>query len=325
MQLVGSNTTSGADRFTEFSAPPSRRRATLVIIAIELLLVAAIAAMMSPQWIATETNPFYVDVAAIGPGPAESPVGSYTWSCGRNEEGHLNTANIVVAPGVPGPEHHVHDYVGNVSTDVDSTDDSLAAAETTCANGDRSTYYWPVLRTGAGAGEAEHGSIQMPASVTLAAYGNPAGPVVAMPRLLRGTIGDARTATHPVGLARPTWTCASTPQRRTDRYPLCPPGDQVVRVFDFPSCWDGRRVDSPDHRAHLAFTAAGGACPSGTFAVPRLRLSLAYARPDGARYAIDAFPDQRNSPVTDHAFFINLMPEPLMAHVVQCLNTARSC
>jgi hypothetical protein len=290
------------------------------------VLVGAVAAGV--WWVAARSapgDPNYLDIGAAGPAAVQPATSSYSWSCGRNEERHLNTANFVVTPGVPGPEHHVHDYVGNVSTDVDSTDNSLAAAGTTCANGDRSTYYWPVLRTGARAGTAEHGTIQTAAAVTLTVYGNPSSPVVAMPRLLRGATGDARAATTPSNLARPSWTCSGTPQRRTDRYPLCPRGDQVMRVFDFPSCWDGRRVDSADHRAHLGFPAAGGACPEGTFAVPRLRITLAYARPPGTRYAIDGFPEQRNSPVTDHAFFVNLMPDPLMARVVRCLNTGVSC
>jgi hypothetical protein len=314
MQLVSSSTLSPPDRFT--------RNSVAFFVIVEVLLAAAVAGLAGPKW--TSTTPPYVDAADIGPGPAEPAAQSYTWSCGRNEEGHLNTANVVAAPGIPGPEHHVHDYVGNVSTDVDSTDASLAAAATTCANGDRSTYYWPVLRTGARAGDARHGTIRTPEQVTLTAYGHP-GQVVAMPPLLRGTVGDAQAATRDSGLVSPTWTCTGTPRRRTDQYPLCPRGDRLVRVFDFPSCWDGRRTDSPDHRAHLTFPGAGGACAPGTFAVPRLRITLVYARPDGDRYKIDAFPGQGNSPATDHAFFVNLMPEPLMARVVGCLNTGISC
>ncbi|WP_246278354.1 DUF1996 domain-containing protein [Phytohabitans rumicis] len=295
------------------------------MLAIELLLVAVIVVIFVPQWSAADPDPRYVDVADMPRAAAEPGVGAYTWSCGRNEEGHRNTANVVVAPGITGPPHHVHDYIGNVSTGVDSTDESLAAAGTTCANGDRSTYYWPVLRTGARAGQATHGTIQVATAITLTVYGNPAGPVVAMPPLLRGTMGDANAATQDSGLARPTWTCTGAPDRRGERYPRCDRGDRVVRVFDFPSCWDGRRTDSPNHRAHLVFPVVGGACPAGTFAVPRLRVTLEYARPDGDRFAIDAFPNQGNSPRTDHAFFVNLMPVPLMAKIVRCLNTGVAC
>lgn len=283
------------------------------------------AVLVVPQWIPHRPGADYVEIADAPFAPAMPATRAYTWSCGRNEEGHRNTANLVVAPGVAGPPHHVHEYVGNLSTDVDSTDDSLARAATSCPNGDRSTYYWPVLRTGARAGQSTHGAIAEPVAVTLTAFGSPAGPVVAMPRRLRGAVGDANTVTTPTGQATRAWTCSGTPERRTDRYPLCDRGQRVARVFDFPSCWDGRRLDSENHRAHLVFPAATGACAPGTFAVPRLRITVEYPRPDGDRFAIDAFPPQRNSPRTDHAFFVNLMPDPLMAQVVRCLNTGDGC
>ena len=312
--LVGSNTTGGAGRFTRFY---------FLIIGVELALVAT--ALIVPQWTPTRPGAAYVEISAAPYAPAMPAARAYTWSCGRNEEGHRNTANLVVAPGVAGPPHHVHEYVGNLSTDVDSTGKTLAAAATSCPNGDRSTYYWPVLRSGAHAGESAHGEIAEPVAVTLTAFGSPAGPVVATPPLLRGAVGDANTATMPAGQATRTWTCSGTPDRRTDRYPLCPRGQRLVRVFDFPSCWDGRRLDSENHRAHLVFPAANGACPPGTFAVPRLRITVEYRRPDGDRFAIDSFPPQRNAPRTDHAFFVNLMPEQLMARVVRCLNTGVGC
>ncbi|MEK8169601.1 hypothetical protein NKH77_06690 [Streptomyces sp. M19] len=72
--------------------------------------------------------------------------GTFVSDCGRNENGHLNPDNVIVAPGVSNGAHHMHDYVGNKSTNAFSTNDSLANAGTTCANGDKSTHYWPVLR-----------------------------------------------------------------------------------------------------------------------------------------------------------------------------------
>lgn len=313
IHLVGSNTTGGAGRFTWF----------LVALAVGLALTAA--ALVVPQWMSARPGADYVEIADAPYASAMPPARAYTWSCGRNAEGHRNTANLVVAPGVAGPPHHVHEYVGNLSTDVDSTDDTLAAAATSCPNGDRSTYYWPVLRTGARAGESAHGDIAEPVAVTLTAFGSPAGPVLATPPLLRGAVGDANTATTPLGQATRSWTCSGTPDRRADRYPLCRRGQRVVRVFDFPSCWDGRHLDSQNHRAHLVFPTPAGACQPGTFAIPRLRIAVEYPRPDGDRFAIDAFPPQRNAPRTDHAFFVNLMPEPLMAQVVRCLNTGDGC
>ncbi|MEV4758833.1 DUF1996 domain-containing protein [Micromonospora sp. NPDC049559] len=320
--------------------PAAGRRGIVLALVLEVLLLGigvgvglgAGASAESPRSVAAaRLGPDYVDMSAVPRGPAEpapvagSATGTYTWDCGRNENGHRNTANVVVVPGVPGPVHHVHDYVGNLSTDVNSTVESLAGAGTSCANGDRSTYYWPVLRTVPAEGDEHGGPIQVPVEVTLSFHGNPRTPVVPMPRLLRGTMGDAVAITNGGARAQATWTCSDTPDRRTTRYPLCAPGERVLRVFDFPSCWDGRRVDSADHREQLAFPLPGGGCPVGTFAVPRLRIVTAYDLPAGTRYRIDAFDGQRNSPLTDHAFFVNLMSDASMARVVDCLNAGRTC
>nr|BFE77047.1 hypothetical protein GCM10020092_103480 [Actinoplanes digitatis] len=73
------------------------------------------------------------------------------------------------------------------------------------------------------------------------------------------------------------------------------------------------------------FPAPGGGCPISTFAVPHLRIVVAYDIAKGTRYRIDSFEAQRHSPLTDHAFFVNLMPSALMREIVRCLNAGRVC
>ncbi len=277
----------------------------------------------------------FVDIADVSPNPPKilagpnASTGVVLASCGRNENAHRNEDNVVATPGMKGAAHHMHDYVGNVSTDAFSTDQSLAAANTTCTNGDKSTYYWPVLRlldddpaADVAAGSPHNrGTIVQPASVLVSFRGNPSSKVIPMPRFLRGVTGDAKART--AGLTNATrvqWSCSGTLDRRTNRYPRCPNGQQVVRIFDFPSCWDGRRNDSPDHRDHLTFPAANGVCPTDTFPVPQLHLEISYQVPVDAPYAIDTFPDQARSPITDHADFINVMTDDQMAQVANTLN-----
>ncbi|MDX3661530.1 DUF1996 domain-containing protein [Streptomyces sp. ID05-26A] len=72
--------------------------------------------------------------------------GTFTVDCGRNENGHFNPDNFIAQPGVRNGAQHLHDYVGNLSTDADSNDRSLEQAGTTCRNGDKSAYFWPVVR-----------------------------------------------------------------------------------------------------------------------------------------------------------------------------------
>jgi Domain of unknown function (DUF1996) len=270
------------------------------------------------------------------PGPAAS-TGSFTALCGRNAGGHRNSGNFITAPGHSNGAHHVHDYVGNVSTDGGSTDRSLAAAATTCAQDDRSVYFWPVLRDIRHAGaDAEQpgggqdgnlGHILTPDEVAIDFLGNPIAPVRPMPRFLRIVTGDAKALTRGTAAARARWTCSGTPGRASaTHYPLCPAGQSVQRIGEFPSCWNGVDLDSDTHRTHVTFPdPVTGACATGTVPIPRLRITVSYRVPAGRSYAVDTFPDQKRKPVTDHFDFENLMPDTLMARVTACIDAGRTC
>ncbi|MGA5699912.1 DUF1996 domain-containing protein [Peterkaempfera bronchialis] len=279
----------------------------------------------------------YVDlrtVAPAAPAPPNGPdasTGSFAEDCGRNAEGHRNSDNVVTSPGITDGAHHTHDYVGNLSTNAFSTDASLEAAPTTCTDGDRSTFYWPVLRRldrSGGPGSGAHGNtgrILEPVSVRVEFRGSPVSPVVPMPHGLRLLTGDPVAATSDGSLTRAAWGCSGLPGRSTELYPRCPEGSRLTRTLDFPSCWDGLHTDSPDHRDHAVFPAANGVCPHGTFAVPQLRVVVAYEMPSGAPFALDSFPEQRRSPVTEHAVFVDEMSDRQMARVADCLNQGRRC
>ncbi|MET8175607.1 DUF1996 domain-containing protein [Streptomyces clavifer] len=264
--------------------------------------------------------------------------GTFSTDCGRNENGKFNPDNVIAAPGVSNGAHHMHDYIGNQATDAFSSDDDLAGGETTCRNqGDRSTYYWPVLRLQNGQDENDvdadgggkdqnTGEIQTPSQVTLKFVGSPAGKVTAMPRFLRIITGDAKAFTNGDANANASWSCTGFENRQLkDKYPICPEGSQVVRSFAFQSCWDGRNTDSANHRTHVAFAQDDGRCPSGFRAIPQLVQRIVYDVPPGPGFAVDSFPEQLHKPVTDHGDFINVFDDRLMKKVVSCVNGGRKC
>ncbi|MFI1968565.1 hypothetical protein BLA24_05780 [Streptomyces cinnamoneus] len=268
---------------------------------------------------------------------AGGSAGTFTSACGRNENGHFNSDNVIVTPGVSNGAHHTHDYVGNLSTNAFSTDASLAAAGTTCTNGDLSTHYWPVLRLldGKAAPDADKpggghdgnmGKVLRPSSVTLQFRGSPVAKVSAMPRFLRVITGDAKAFTSGPANANASWSCVGFEERQfKDKYPICPRGAEVVRTLAFQSCWDGRSTDSANHRTHVAFARQDGSCPRGFRAVPQLVQRITYQVPSGTPFAVDSFPEQLHKPVTDHGDFINVMPDALMAKAVACVNSGRRC
>ncbi|MER6113915.1 DUF1996 domain-containing protein [Streptomyces hirsutus] len=295
----------------------------------------------------------FVDIKSIQPNaakPAESgdaSKGTFVSRCGVNENGLFNSDNVIAAPGVANGAHHFHDYIGNQATNAFSSDDELAAADTTCENqGDKSSYYWPVLRLQNGAEEQDAnspgggiegnvGEIVTPKEVTLTFVGNPQGEVTAMPRLLRIITGDAKSFVNGPANANASWSCTGFEDRQlADKYPLCPQGSDVVRTFDFQSCWDGRNIDSANHRTHMAFVDAQGNCPSGFTPVPQLVQRIVYdvdapSLNDGGAttplFAVDSFPEQLHKPGTDHGDFINVFDEDLMQEMVDCINGGRTC
>jgi outer membrane biosynthesis protein TonB len=256
--------------------------------------------------------------------------GTFVSSCGTNGNKHNNPANFIVAPGNANGAHHLHDYVGNLSADGNSTNESLKAAGTTCRAGDQSTYYWPVVRSRVSGGpDAENphnvGTVLRPSSATLQFRGNAKSKVVAAPEFIRIVTGDAKAATNGPTNANAKWGCTGFNNRFTTKYPLCPRGSQVSRTLDFPSCWDGVNTDSANHRTHVLFPDKSGACPAGTQAIPQLRMTLTFRVPPGKVYAVDAFPEQLHNPVTDHGDFVNVMPVALMDRAVTCINSGRRC
>ncbi|MCZ4123719.1 DUF1996 domain-containing protein [Streptomyces sp. H39-S7] len=285
----------------------------------------------------------FVDITKVRPNVvkprqrAGGSTGSFTSKCGRNEDKHLNPDNVIVAPGVSNGAHHMHDYVGNKTTDAFSTNDSLAAAGTTCSNGDQSAYYWPVLRVQnggqgpdvnapGGGQDANVGTILQPKSVTIRMDGSAVSKVTAMPRFLRIITGDAKAFTNGTANANASWSCTGFENRQLkDKYPICPQGSDVVRTFNFQSCWDGKNIDSANHRTHVAFADRNGACAKGFKAIPALVERVTYSVPQGARIAVDSFPEQLHKPGTDHGDFVEAMSDRLMRQAVNCVNSGRRC
>ncbi|MFI0821030.1 DUF1996 domain-containing protein [Streptomyces sp. NPDC021098] len=295
----------------------------------------------------------FVDITTVQPNvstprPARNASkGLFATKCGVNANKLYNTDNVIVAPGVSNGAHHTHDYVGNQANNAFADNNTFARGRTTCQNqGDKSTYYWPVLRLqdgsrefdadrqGGGA-EGNTGRILTAKKVTLEYTGNARGKVVAMPRFLRIITGDAKAFSNGTANANASWSCTGFENRQLkDKYPICPQGSDVVRTSKFQSCWDGKNADSANHRSHVAFADASGACPKGFVAIPQLVQRLVYdvdapSLKDNGKtrpfFAVDGFPEQLHKPVTDHGDFINVFDERVMNEMVRCINTGRTC
>jgi hypothetical protein len=225
--------------------------------------------------------------------------------------------------------------VGNTSTNANSSDGSLNAADTSCANGDKSTFYWPVLRDLNGTGDdvgqdggskdGNVGSILKPTSVSLAYHGHGDQDVQAMPTDLRIITGNAKAKVQDGDNANAKYTCTGFTDRVTDKYPICPTGSHLQRMLDFPSCWDGQNLQSKDGRSHMEFPDSKGNCQDGFEPIPALRMTLTYNQPAGKAFSIDSFPDNQHDPTTDHGDFENVSSTTQADATANCINKKQTC
>jgi hypothetical protein len=261
--------------------------------------------------------------------------GTFNESCGNSD--HQNTDNFIAAPGVTNGAHHKHDYVGNQSANGQSTDDSLAASGTTCRSGNKSTFFWTVVRDatktpdalvpGELAADLNAGKA-LKAQATIQFLGNPNSKVTAMPEFLRILAGDAKSPVNGGANQHAQYTCQGFTNRiSTDKYTLCPGGRGFTRIHEFPSCWDGQNLDSANHRTHVVYPdAQTQACPaSNPVVIPRLQITLVYNVPAGANFFVDSFPESLHSPIADHDDFENVASTQEMTQIVNCINTGKKC
>jgi hypothetical protein len=237
---------------------------------------------------------------------------NFVESCGFS---HRAPDDPIVFPGKPGASHD-HSFVGNRTTNAFSTFGSLVSASTTCAReADTAAYWVPTLYLGT--------TSIAPLGATIYYRRGTLAPVRTFPNNLRMIAGDA-TATSPQGMRVTFWSCGAlsgVPPSST--VPTCPEGrDSSLRLhIRFPSCWDGRRLDSPDHTSHMAYPTAGR-CPSThRVSVPAITLIFRYPTRGGEGVSLAS-----GGMFSAHADFINAWkPSALRKLVEGCLNDLVHC
>ena len=208
---------------------------------------------------------------------------------------HFGMMDPIMSPGRMSA--HRHEFFGNTTTDASSTLRSMLAGNTTCsAAGDTAGYWVPAL-------VRPNGRVVKAAVANV--YYRPAGAqhVYPFPQ-------DLRMISH-----KSSWHCGVGPG--TNRPQRC--GHRYVRAsIEFPSCWNGTDLDSPDHMSHLTFDR-GARCEG--VSVPKITLDVRYPIHDGTGYTLSSGP-----PRTLHADFWNTwQPDELAAVVDACLNSSRAC
>lgn len=215
-------------------------------------------------------------------------LGAFRFFC-RAAADQLLKDDPIVYPGQPG-KSHLHMFIGNDRANASSTYESLrTTGGSTCDNPgqpwaiNRSSYWTPAMMDGAGHAVLPDNvlvyykrfPIQGPGCVGPMAVGI----CTDLPNGLRFIFGyDMKTKTGgPTGEGtRDYWSMsyacaqndagtANIPSSATARFHSiadvaqagCPVGARLEVKLDAPECWDGRNLDTADHRSHVVYAPDG--------------------------------------------------------------------
>ncbi len=266
------------------------------------------------------------DIAPIGGGS-----GAFRIDCTPS---HMSNDDPIVYPNQPGAAHH-HTFFGNTSINYKTNPASIAGiGNSTCRGGiaNRSAYWIPsMINTLDNTPMKPYSALWYYKPGYRVAKEN----IKAPPKGLRMIAGNMKS-TSPQVTRFPEFTCqmpkgfVSPPS--TKYIPACPQGAVIMSSVVFPQCWDGKNLDSPDHKSHMEYANPTG-CPSThPIAIPVITLNTKYDvttssgtkywRLSSDNYAASGY----NAGYSSHADWINGWDENVLAGIVKnCLNRGVDC
>ena len=232
----------------------------------------------------------------------------------------------IVYPRVPGAAHY-HEFYGAEGIDAFSTAADLRNGPTGCSRddsggdrGDTAGYWHPTLYID---------GRRAPVTKSTFYYndGGKDAAVRAFPPGLKVIAGD-HMARAPQGDKIVYWGCGNDSSiSKVESPPQCRDGELSLHVI-FPDCWNGRDLDSANHRSHMAYSQRGEDdskhCPS-SHPVPLPELTMRYIwgdqQPDPSSLTLSS-----GSVHTMHADFWNTWHQARLEQLVsECVNAGKKC
>jgi Domain of unknown function (DUF1996) len=239
--------------------------------------------------------------AAIQQVTASFPGGPYfNVVCGFS---HRNNDDPIIFPGEPGRSHN-HTFIGNRRVDASTTPESLQGGESSCGELDSSTYWVPTLFDGMEA---------IPPLAAVVYYTrHTSGSVATIPAGLKIVAGN-QNAQRPQAKGVVSWSCGGGASKKFAVVVSCPENSVLVFNLRFPNCWNGKTIDSADHKRHMAYSTRG-ACPD-THPVRIPTITVLFMYPPTSKFARPA-----SGKFGAHGDFMNGWDPGLLARLVSGLN-----
>ena len=251
-----------------------------------------------------------VTVPSFGDRPPQAQYRELAANCTMT---HRRGDDPIVFPGMPGASHD-HTFVGNPTTDASSTPAKLVGGRTSCQDPlDASSYWFPTLLS--------NGTPLTPQTVTVYYKSgvNDYRTVQAFPPGFRLLVGNAKA---PAGEQfAGTWSCGG--QTGPQIPASCPDGSSLIVRYKAPSCWDGKHLDTADHRSHMEWPVRGVCPPSHPVPLPMFELKVPYKLPGGVTKGLMLSSGAAN---TFHYDFMNGWDQARQVELIKhCVNGGRQC
>ena len=248
---------------------------------------------------------------------------------------HMSNDDPVVYPNQQGAAHH-HTFFGNTSVNYKSDLMTLSnTGNSTCKGGilNRSAYWIPsMIDTTTNTPVAPNKTI-----IYYKTGYVPANLITVPPKGLRMIAGNSKATTEALS-DNAYYTCAG----RTPFYgwkksiPACNVGENMAMVVKFPQCWDGKNLDSPDHKSHMAYSSriltTANKCPqSHPVGIPLISFNFDFkvTSIDSNkiwRLASDNYTKDLPGGLSGHGDWVNGWDQALLTTIVKnCLNKGVDC
>lgn len=259
--------------------------------------------------------------------PTPSDIGAFREACNFS---HMSFEDPIVYPGQVGVSH-LHTFFGNASMGAGSTVQSVATSgNSTCAGGtlNRTGYWVPtVIDTKDGTPIAPTSSLIYYKTGYL---GVASASIKPLPAGLRMVAGNSKSAAAQNGVTRFVCVGGTADNVWKANIPSCPAGSQLVSDVQFPQCWDGVNLDSPDHKSHMAY--ANNGCPSShPVPLPQIAFEIHYNVTDSTqtarwRLSSDNYDTTLPGGYSSHAdWFMGWDQATMSTFVTKCINTSMDC
>jgi hypothetical protein len=268
--------------------------------------------------------------------PKPNAEGAFRISCGVS---HMSFDDPMVYPGLKDWTHH-HTFYGNTTIKYDTDLSKIAfIGNSTCNGGtmNRSAYWHPTIIDSLTNKPVIMTSVIFYYKIGFALPKNVKTPPAGL-RMLAGN-PQGKNANESVGtkfvcLNNATQNSNGMPWQKT--LPNCGLGHTMQMVITFPQCWDGKNLDSPNHRDHMAYPVAWqseNACPAThPVNLPEISLNVnhnvAFTNQMAKwRLASDNYTfNGSNAGFSGHADWVNGWDQPTLDGVVKnCLVAFKDC